>query len=874
MQRRLAAVLVLALLVVLAAVLWLNRSAEPQRVERGSGEDAAAVATDAELASVATEASGRSEAQPTEVASEASAGAAIAQGSDALAVLLVRVTHVESGPVVGARVRALRRGQGDWVEAQTDAEGAARFETAGALEIAQVNVPATHLTTPAMTQSVPRVPPGEVRELSLAVDSGVSVSGRVVDTSGAPVGGAIVEGWCSSGRHGAPVRSTITDATGAFVVPHMGPESWIEARHEARGLVSRRGLFGLPPPGTSAEGLEIELVEATSFVVRVTDERQRPLSGVFMHAYRDHVQTPIAPGMKAVPTGEFRGTTALDGTLRIANVAPAAYDISIQFESYVPFREHVRANGEEQIIVLREGSVVTGRVFDADGAPAVGARVASDSWYSMRGPKGGTTCGADGSFRLIGLEEDTALQQFGHFLVVTHEGHAVEVVENVPHSVDGSAPPVEVRLVRGASIRGHVVDSTGAPLARAEVVAAGSRSTERTPFRGVNSVEAVARVGMLRTEADGSFALEHLLPETYTLTVRPADGREREFTFEVAAGTDDARLVVDLAELRGAVVHGRVFDFATRQPVMRFEVWPPGRGSSDGANGAFEIDGLAPGRHVFAFEAPGHAQQRSPEIELVAGEQTVEFLLVGSAPLVLRVVDSDGQPWGVAASVRLNAGEAATAALGREFEHSTQHRGGSDTIDCGLAPTLPLELEILVPGGAHRQEIVPGATDGPIEIVVPGRKQVDVEFIVVKASRSLDLDELVRRLRSNADEDRAWIDAQRAAGLVRDAGEDITFTLNESIGDGRVAPNESLAVGRLVHFVANWRESEFFDAWGNSHGISFDGARMKMRLVESTWKVNAIRMNAPNGELPRAVHVAFGPDIGPEPELGVVVLLE
>jgi hypothetical protein len=33
-------------------------------------------------------------------------------------------------------------------------------------------------------------------------------------------------------------------------------------------------------------------------------------------------------------------------------------------------------------------------------------------------------------------------------------------------------------------------------------------------------------------------------------------------------------------------------------------------------------------------------------------------------------------------------------------------------------------------------------------------------------------------------------------------------------------------------------------------------------------------MNAPNGELPRAVHVAFGPEIGPEPELGVVVLLE
>lgn len=592
-----------------------------------------------------------------------------------------------------------------------------------------------------------------------------------------------------------------------------------------------------------------------------------------MHAYRDRAgEEAIAPGMKAVPTGEFRGTTALDGTLRIANVAPATYDISIGFESFLPFREHVRADGEEKVIVLRDGSVVTGVVFDADGAPAAGAKVASISRFTQREPKGAATCDADGRFRLSGLEPDTALLEHRHFIVVTHAGHAVEIVEDVPHALDGSAAPVEVRLVRGASIRGHVVDSSGAPFARALVVAAGSRRTDFAPLRGVKSVESVARVGMQRTAADGSFALEHLLPETYTLTVSPADGRERDFTFEVAAGTVDARLVVDLAELRGAVVHGVVIDFATHQPVARFEVWPPERGSTEGANGAFQVDGLAPGRHVFTFKAPGYARQRSPEVELVAGEQKVGFVLVRAAPLVLRVVDSDGRPWGVAAQVRLRAGDAATEAFGSAYEHSTYHRGGNDTIDCGLAPMLPLDLEILVPGGAHRQTIVPGATDGPVEIVVSGRKQVDVEFLVVKASRSLDLDELVRRLRSNADDDRAWVEAQRAEGLVRDPGEDVQFTLSEPIQP--TALGDQNHGGRSVHFLANWRDTGFVDAWGNSSGVTFDGARIRMRLVESTWKTSATRKDAASADVHRAVHVAFGPQIGAQPELGVVVLLE
>jgi protocatechuate 3,4-dioxygenase beta subunit len=110
----------------------------------------------------------------------------------------------------------------------------------------------------------------------------------------------------------------------------------------------------------------------------------------------------------------------------------------------------------DNVLVLRSGHALRGRVLGADGAPVADARVRIDN-----GADADTTSEAAGLFGLRPLEE--AENAFVH---VHAEGHALLAVQPV-RTGSGAPPFLELRLEPALALAGRASDVDGRPLADA-----------------------------------------------------------------------------------------------------------------------------------------------------------------------------------------------------------------------------------------------------------------------------------------------------------------------------------------------------------------------------------------------------------------------
>jgi hypothetical protein len=361
------------------------------------------------------------------------------------------------------------------------------------------------------------------------------------DLTDAPIAGAELFGLLGKG---------VSDGSGSYELPGILASPLI-----AIVLVEAEGY----QPLSEMVGLTEHLVPGE---VLVRDFRLQPRrKGSVRLTVRDIEGSPLADvtiEARARREGEVvaRAVTAEDGEARVEGLVTGHYRFQALKPGYVRIAPERGSSGEirsggatdlavssekenEGTIVLAPAAPLTGRVRDPAGRPLGGVEVA---FGNVR-----CTSGESGEFELPAFPRDGAAGLF-----LRKDGYLME-----HEIVDPGSAPVEIELRPAARIDGRVVDADGRALA---------------------GVDVEVRVGVnrdfgdwSRSEADGSFRVRHLRPETYVLTFKKegfgsrtlapidlATGERRQIEVRLADGHEVEVVAVDAS---GAAVDATVHVF-------------------------------------------------------------------------------------------------------------------------------------------------------------------------------------------------------------------------------------------------------------------------------------------------------------------------
>jgi len=388
---------------------------------------------------------------------------------------------------------------------------------------------------------------GMVRTKSGAADEKASVSARVLDESGKP-GNHSYGGQNLKGRYeisGLPAGkyevSARTSTRSAKAPVEIAPEAQVT--------------------------LDLELPDAAAISGVVVDESGRPVPRAAISvssqpaSYAARMPPRLAmpgswPGMPAPnlsgPDGRFRLDDVAAGESTVTVVAMRAGYETAAVDGVRPGDAAVR-------LVMKETGVVTGR--------AMGDRGALNRFTANGEPQESP----DGRFRVDRGKGATLELELGA------EGYARHR-RTVTLPAQGSIDVGDVRLSRGVTLSGRVIDGARQPVSGVGVQAnaAGDRLA-----------------GHAMSDTTGRFFLDALPDEELVLSVR-AEGFA-PVKQPVARGTRQVELVLD----RGLKLTGRVID-QDGKPMADLRMTWNGKGSRGGmvttdAQGRFEISGLAAG---------------------------------------------------------------------------------------------------------------------------------------------------------------------------------------------------------------------------------------------------------------------------------------
>jgi protocatechuate 3,4-dioxygenase beta subunit len=440
--------------------------------------------------------------------------------------------------------------------------------------------------------------PGAVsagRSAGVQLSAPITLLGRVVDESGAPIAGAAVRGSAADNTEAAAVSA----ADGTFALHGLpAGDVWLRAaRDDARVHTQVFLVAGLDP---------------------VTLRLERGLTATITVVEPDG--TPIA-GATVAEEGDPPILTDARGEVHVRGLIPPYAGFNISADGFAPAWHGFgvardRGGHIRYIVVLRRGAALSGVVLDAQGRAVAGAEVYADrlddAWT------GSVTAGLDGTWRFPTLAAGTLV------LTAGAEGHA----SNPPVTVvlDGIHPAtVELRLGGGAPVAGRVVDEAGEPVAGAAVVvvATGGKRSRAT------------------SDAAGAFHIAAVGLGSITATATAGDRASAPTDVAVeAGGVADLELVVV-----GGTIAGVVVDPSGRpiEGVMVSAKSGPSEASTDtDPAGRFVLRPLAAGSYrVEAIRSLGQVEDVS--VEATTGATDVRLVLAGTGTLT-GVVMLDGAP--------------------------------------------------------------------------------------------------------------------------------------------------------------------------------------------------------------------------------------
>lgn len=567
-----------------------------------------------------------------------------------------------------------------WGEATTDENG--EFLVEG-LEPAVLEVTAVAEGWRSLTVEVTVPRHDQARPVTLPLERGLEIRGRVVDASESPVPGVPVRYWPADGRGSSGNRfdgMPLTGPDGEFVIAGLGSgDHQLEVRSDQGGRVRRSVRAG-------ADDVVLRLEPPGALTVLVVDPDRAPVPG-------SEVAVRTAGNERSTATTDSRGIARLEG------LAQGSCHVSATAEGWATGTAESRVEpgaATEVTVTLSPAGVIVGRVVGLD--PETLGRV------DVRSRGARAAVGPDGAFRLEGVP-------LGRVEVAAHVYADGRQRRRVVEVADPDRPvEVEIDFAAGITLEGRATRA-GRPEALARVVAGppGGRAGNGAT-----------------TDQDGRFGISGLDPGVLEVEVRDRQGVP--LTVERVTADADAWVEIEVPE---GTLAGLVTSSETRRAVpgasvgLRSADLPlverEGRGDSEGR---FRFEGLADGRWTVRAEAAGFAPAQRTVTLSGGSAPDVALELEPEEALGLVVRDLDGSiPDQVSVTATPAGGGAAEAAWAPCDEDGrariTNLGRGSWTLLVRARGAALLQVEVpsegvpVALGPTARVELLPPSGDPP-----------------------------------------------------------------------------------------------------------------------------------------------------------------
>lgn len=461
----------------------------------------------------------------------------------------------------------------------------------------------------------------------IELQTGATLSGRVVDDAGNPAAGASLRldpdeqtltrlgGWSSVDYFKRTGRD------GRFRFENVGAGTWTL---EAEDGAAKARLEAIELTTGTERVVELQLSARNRLTVTVTTFRGDPVS---------EADVLVQPERRLYSSDY--GRTDASGRAQIGTT-PGPATVHTRHQKYQDDSRKVvlEPGNNELAIQLGSGGTIAGTVRSADGTPLAAATVQAHSEddldtpvrYRRRGDSVKTLSNGQGLFRISGLEPGTYL------LVGRAPGFAADGPDQ-PFVVDGqSVDGVDIVLEPGGSIAGIV---------------SGLASTELSQVRIEASNQ--ARWQTTAPDSEGNFALEDVAAGEWKVVARKGEsfgGRAVERT--VTLGPRSPEAFVELPFESGLRLSGQVF--VGGEPMIGGALRAVPR-EGDEAQwtqtdhlGRFEMSGLDPGPYDLRIEEVAGSAEHRP-IDLQSDLEGLRIDLQKPASVEGVVVDgATGQP--------------------------------------------------------------------------------------------------------------------------------------------------------------------------------------------------------------------------------------
>ncbi|GMV99220.1 MAG: hypothetical protein AMXMBFR84_03590 [Candidatus Hydrogenedentota bacterium] len=358
--------------------------------------------------------------------------------------------------------------------------------------------------------------------------------------------------------------TTYTNTEGQFRLESLPLKRFV-ATARMEGYYGIRSA--LLSPRVRARGIQITLEPAGQISGKVSAIDGTPVEGVQIIPILHDGETVSSPGM-----ANRIAVSGQDGAFTVAGLEPTLWSLYAASESYAAVETAQVPVGTDNLdIVLEPGYPLIGRTVDGStGDPVPGINVTAKR-SNTNAPAQTARSNRSGEFVFPAL----ALAQYQ--LGVRNDKYVV--LEPVPEvHVSPGAPPVTLKVSKGGSIAGRVIDSqTGEGIERVEVIARPSRGRGMAAMGPAPAHSPERRAA---TNESGEYLVEGLSPAIYdvypedhvpgvystTLPPRPTevqvapDDEIRGIDFKLDLGV---RVIGTLVDQEGIAVAGAALSLET-----------------------------------------------------------------------------------------------------------------------------------------------------------------------------------------------------------------------------------------------------------------------------------------------------------------------